>query len=100
VQADNPNGPWSEVQNVLIAAYCRVVARKDGLTGTERWNRMRQFTNVLEQQIAASMASGTMIIANVPLTPGVFRELASQAAASHQTTTELMAAILTTAAGK
>ena len=100
LQADNPNVPWSEVQNVLIAAYCRVVARKDGLTGTERWNRMRQFTNVLEQQIAASMASGTMIIANVPLTPGVFRELASQAAASHQTTTELMAAILTTAAGK
>jgi hypothetical protein len=49
---------------------------------------MRQFVSVLEQQIAANR-----------LAPG-FRELRSQAAASGQTTTQLMAAILTRAAGK
>jgi hypothetical protein len=46
------------------------------------------------------LAPGTLLIANVPLPPDVFRELRSQAAASGQTTTQLMAAILTRAAGK
>jgi hypothetical protein len=32
VQIANPNLSWSDVQNVLVAAYCRVVARKGGLT--------------------------------------------------------------------
>jgi hypothetical protein len=101
LQISDPNISWSDVQNVLIAAYCRVVSRKAGLTAAERWGRMRQFVSVLEQQIAANrLAPGTLLIANVPLPPDVFRELRSQAAASGQTTTQLMAAILTRAAGK
>jgi hypothetical protein len=100
LQISDPNIVWSDVQNVLIAAYCRVVSRKAGLTAAERWDRMRQFVSVLEQQIAANrLAPGTLLIANVP-PPDVFRELRSQAAASGQTTTQLMAAILTRAAGK
>lgn len=101
LQISDPNISWSDVQNVLIAAYCRVVSRKAGLTAAERWGRMRQFVSVLEQQIAANrLAPGTLLIANVPLPPDVFRQLSSQAAASGQTTTQLMAAILTRAAGK
>src|SRR5262249_41322420 len=101
LQISDPNISWSDVQNVLIAAYCRVVSRKAGLTAAERWGRMRQFVSVLEQQIAANrLAPGTLLIANVPLPPDVFRELRSQAAASGQTTTQLLAAILTRAAGK
>jgi hypothetical protein len=83
LQIANPNISWSDVQNVLIAAYCRVVARKTGLTSAEKWNRMRQFETVLERQIAANiMQPGTLIIANVPLPPDVYRELKSQAASS------------------
>ena len=101
LQISDPNISWSNVQNVLIAAYCRVVSRKTGLTAAERWGRMRQFVSVVEQQIAANrLAPGTLLIANVPLPPDVFRELRSQAAASGQTTSQLMAAILTRAAGK
>jgi len=101
MQISNPNVSWSDVQNVLIAAYCRVLSRKAGLTAAERWGRMHQFVSVVEQQIAANrLAPGTMLIANVPLPPEVFRELRSQAAASGQTTSQLMAAILTRAAGK
>ena len=101
LQISEPNISWSDVQNVLIAAYCRVVSRKAGLTAAERWGRMRQFVSVLEQQIAANrLAPGTLLIANIPLPPDVFRELRSQAAESGQTTTQLMAAILTRAAGK
>jgi hypothetical protein len=101
LQIASPNISWSDVQNVLIAAYCRVVARKPGLTAAEKWGRMRQFESVLERQIAANMMpAGTLIVANVPLPPDAYRELRSQAVASNQTAAQLMAAILTRAAGK
>jgi hypothetical protein len=101
LQIANPNISWSDVQNVLVAAYCRVVARKTGLTTADKWNRMRQFETVLERQIAANVTQpGTLIIASVPLPPDVYRELKSQAATSNQTTSQLMTAILTRAAGK
>ena len=101
LQIASPNISWTDVQNVLVAAYCRVVARKPGLTAAEKWTRLRQFDNVLEQQIAANMTpTGTLIIANVPLPPDVYRELRRQAVTSDQTTAQLMAAILTRAAGK
>ena len=101
LQIGNPNISWSDTQNALIAAYCRVVARKPVLTTAEKWGRMREFDRTLERQIAANMmAPGTLIIANVPLPPDVYRELRSQAVASNQTTAQLMASILTRAAGK
>ena len=101
LQTSHPNISSADMQNVLIAAYCRVVAHAPGLNASERWSRMRQFTSVLEQQIAVNtLPPGTLIIANIPLPADVFRELKSQAASSHQPTTELMAAILTRAAGK
>jgi hypothetical protein len=101
LQISNPNISWTDVQNVLVATYCRVVARKPALTAAEKWDRMRQFESVLEHQIGANMMpTGSLIIANVPLPPEVYRELRSQAAASNQTTAQLMTAILTRAAGK
>ena len=101
LQIASPNISLSDVQNVLIAAYCREVARKPALTGPEKWGRMRQFESMLERQIAANMMQpGTLIIANVPLPPDVYRELKRQAVVSKQTTSELMTAILTRAAGK
>jgi hypothetical protein len=101
LQIANPNISWSDVQNVLVAAYCRVVARKGGLTAADKWGRMRLFDNVLERQIAANMMpSGTLIIASVPLPPDVFRELKRQAFVSNQTPAQLMTVILSRAAGK
>jgi len=101
LQTASPNISWTDVQNVLVAAYCRVVARKGGLTAAEKWSRMHQFDNVLERQIAGNMMPvGTLIIANVPLPPDVFRELRRQAAVSNQTPAQLMTAILTRAAGR
>jgi hypothetical protein len=80
LQLANPNISWSDAQNVLVASYCRVVARKGGLTAAEKWDRMRQFDNVVERQVAANMMpAGTLIIASVPLPPDVFRELRKQA---------------------
>ena len=101
LQTARPNITWSDTQDVLIAAYCRVVARKAGLTAGEKWSRMRQFESVLERQIAANMMpAGSLIIANVPLPPDVYRELKKQAVVSNQTPAQLMTAILSRAAGK
>jgi hypothetical protein len=101
LQVASPNISSSDVQNVLIAAYCRAVARKPGLSTADKWGRMRQFESILERQIAANMMpAGTLIIANVPLPPDVYRELKKQAATSSQTTAQLMTTILTRAAGK
>jgi hypothetical protein len=101
LQIASPSISWSDVQNVLVASYCHLVARKPGLTAAEKWTRMRQFDNVLERQIAGNMMpAGTLIIASVPLPPDVFRELRRQAFVSNQTTAQLMTAILTRAAGK
>ena len=101
LQIQNPNISYAELTNVLIAAYCPVVANASELAASEKWRRMRQFDAILQQQIAAyTAAPGTLIIANVPLPPAVYRELRSQAASVGQTPTQLMGTILTRAAGK
>jgi hypothetical protein len=101
LQLSDPNISSSDIQDVLIAAYCRVLTRALGFTASEKWSRMRQFDGVVEQQVAANtLAPGTVIIASVPLPADVYQELRSQAALSHQTAAELMVAILGRAAGR
>jgi Rod binding domain-containing protein len=75
-------------------------ANTTNLTASEKWRRMREFDSILQQQLAANTpAPGTLIIANVPLPPAVYRELRSQAAKVDQSPAQLMAAILSRAAG-
>jgi len=100
LQIEKPNVSYAELTNVIIAAYCPVVANTASLTAAEKWSRIRQFDNILQQQLAANtLAPGTLIIANVPLPPAVYRELRSQAAKVDQSPAQLMAAILSRAAG-
>ena len=100
LQISDLNISSADIQNVLIAAYCRVVSRAP-LAAGKKWSRMRQFDSVVGQQVAANtLAPGTVIIASVPLPAAVYQELRSQAALSHQTAAQLMAAILARAAGR
>jgi len=95
-----PNISYAELTNVIIAAYCPVVANTASLTASEKWRRIRQFDSILQQQLAANtLAPGTLIVANVPLPPAVYRELRSQAAKVDQRPAQFMAAILSRAAG-
>jgi len=101
LQIEKPDLSYAELTNVLIAAYCPVVANMPGLSAAEKWHRMQQFDALLRQQLAANMTpAGTLIVANVPLPPAVYRELRSQAARINQTPSQFMAAILARAAGK
>jgi hypothetical protein len=101
LQIERPNISYTDLTNVLLAAYCPLVANAPKLTAAEKWQRMRQFDAILRQQLAAGMMpQGSLIIANVPLPPAVYRELRSQAATAGQTAAQLMAAILARAAGQ
>jgi hypothetical protein len=100
LQILRPNISYAELTNIVIAAFCPVVANTASLTASEKWQRMHQFDTVLQQQLTANtLAPGTLIIANVPLSPAVYRELRSQAAKVDQSPAQLMAAILSRAAG-
>jgi len=101
LRAENSSASDTEIANILIAAYCSVVARKAGASPAERWQLMRQFDRVLMQQLAATaMPPGSLIIANVPLPPAVYQNLSGQAEAQGQTAADFMAAILPRAAGR
>jgi len=101
VQSEKPNISYDELTDVLIAAYCPVVAKANGLTDHQKWTRMRQFDKLIEQQVAAnSMPPGSLIIANVPLPPEVFRRLQIQARQRDQTPAQYMGGILSQAATK
>jgi hypothetical protein len=101
LQVDIPNVSYAELTNVAITAYCPVVANMTNLSTSEKWQRMREFDAILQRQLAANtMPPGSLIVANVPLPPLVYRELRSQAAAVNQTPAQLMAAILARAAGR
>jgi hypothetical protein len=101
LQIEKPNISYAELTDVLIAAYCPAVANLANLTASEKWRRMRQFDTILQQQLAANMMPpGSLVIANVPLAPAVYRDLRSQAASVGQTPAQLMTAILSRAAGK
>jgi hypothetical protein len=99
LQIEKPNISYTELTNVMVAAYCPVVANSN-LTASEKWRRIHQFDAILQQQLAANMLPpGTLIVANVPLPPAVYHQLRSQAAKVDQSPAQLMAAILSRAAG-
>jgi hypothetical protein len=101
LKTDKPGISNDDITNVLIAAFCPVVARLTQLSGAEKWRLMHRFDTVLMQQIAANtMPSGSLIIASVPLAPEVFRDLTTKAEAAGQQPAQFMAAILAKAVGR
>jgi hypothetical protein len=99
VQAEKPKISNDEIIDVLIAAYCPVVARLPQASEVQKWRLMHQFDAVLLRELsAAKVPSGSLIIANVPLPPPVFQSLTNHAEAHDQTPAQYMATILTEAA--
>jgi len=101
VQLKQPGISSADLTNGLIAAYCPLVAQASGLTSAQRWTQMHRFVRVLQQQLAANdLPPGSMIIAEVPVPPAVYRQLRSQAETTGRTPSQLMTSILTAAAGR
>ena len=100
LQREKPGISYADVTDILIAAYCPLVADQTSLSAAEKWRRMRAFDTILQQQLAGMMPAGSLIIARVPLPPPVYSELRSQAVSVGQTPSQLMTAVLSRAAGK
>ena len=101
VQLKEPGISSADLTNGLIAAYCPLVAQAAGLTSAQRWSQMHRFVEALQQQLAANdLPPGSMIIAQVPVPPEVYRQLRSQAAAAGQRPAQFMESILAVAAGR
>src|SRR5271165_5715329 len=93
VQLKEPAISNADLTNGLIAAYCPLVAQAPGLTSAQRWSQIRRFEKAVQQQLN-EMPPGSMIVADVPLPPAVYRQLRNQAEAVGQTPAQLMASIL------
>ena len=100
LQREKPGISYADLTDILIAAYCPLVADQTSLSAAEKWRRMRAFDTILQQQLAGMMPAGSLIIARVPLPPPVYSELRSQAVSVGQTPSQLMTAVLSRAAGK
>src|SRR5271166_3075783 len=101
VQLKEPAISNADLTNGLIAAYCPLVAQAPGLTSAQRWSQMHRFDQAVQRQLAANyLPPGSMLIAEVPFPPAVYRRLRSQAEAAGQTPAQLMASILAIAAGR
>ncbi len=99
MQTEKPGISNDDIINGLIAAYCPVVAGMTQLSSADKFRLIRRFDAVVMRELTATtMPSGSLIIANVPLPPPVFRSLTSQADAAGQTPAQFMATILTAAA--
>jgi hypothetical protein len=98
-RAEAPTASIAETANLLIAAYCPVVAKMTTRSTQEKWQLMRQFDRVLMQQLSATaMPQGSLIVVNVPLAPAIYETLSIQAKASGQQTTDFIAGVLARAA--
>lgn len=99
MQTEKPGISNDDIINGLISAYCPVVSGMTQLSSAEKFRLIRRFDGVVMRELTATtMPSGSLIIANVPLPPSVFRSLTSQADAAGQTPAQFMATILTAAA--
>jgi hypothetical protein len=98
LKAESPRVSNDAITNILIGAYCQIVAKSASVSPAEKWQLMRRFDRVVMQQIAANtMPPESTVIANIPLAPSVYQNLSNQAKASGQETVDFMAAVLTSA---
>src|SRR5277367_1026941 len=92
VQLKEPSISNADLTNGLIAAYCPLVAQAPALTSAQRWSQIHRFEKAVQQQLS-EMPPGSMIVADVPLAPEVYRQLRNQAEAVGQTPAQLMGSI-------
>jgi hypothetical protein len=101
LKVEHPGISYGDLTNALIAAYCPLVSAEPSLNTKEKLNRLQKFETLLRQRLSSEiMLPGSLILANVLLAPNVYRALRDMAEHSGQTPSELMAALLTKAAGE
>jgi hypothetical protein len=101
LQVLDPTISYAHLVDLLVAAYCPIVANVAGLSLDEEEGRVREFADMVRREAVVNPSPpGTFIIANVPLSPDVYRKLSLQAATQKESVAQLLAKILTLSAGQ
>ena len=92
---------YASLNNAAIAAYCPLVANAPALDAQEKLNRIQKFDALLREQLSSEIApQASSVLAQVPLSPDVYRALREKADDAGQTPSQFMAALLKKAAGE
>lgn len=100
LRAKNPGISYGELTNELIAAYCPLVSAEPSPSAQEKLNRLQTFTALVRERLSSEIKPAvSAVLAQVLLTPEVYRALRDKADKAGQTPSEFMAAVLTGASG-
>jgi hypothetical protein len=101
LKAKNPGISYGGLINAAIAAYCPIVANDSSLDAPQKLNRLRKFDAIVREQLSSEIKpQASSILAQVDISPEVYRALREKADKAGQTPSQFMAALLTKAAGE
>src|SRR5262245_65866430 len=61
LQILKPDISYAELTNIIIAAFCPVVANVN-LTASEKWDRMGQFDTIVQRQLTTDLLNWGVLI--------------------------------------
>ncbi len=100
LRTQRPDMSYVSLVNAIVAAYCPVIASQPGLSDQEKRDDVRKFSDIVMKQLGWDVSSqASAILAQVEISPEVYRSLREKADAAGQTPSQYMAALLTKAAG-
>ena len=100
LKTQKPDISYSGLVDAIVAAYCPVVADVPSLSEQEKRDDVRKFSDIVFKQLSWDVApQATAILAQVEISPAVYRSLREKADAAGKTPSQYMAALLTKAAG-
>lgn len=101
LRTQRPDMPYLSLVNAIVAVYCPVVASEPSLSEQQKRDDVRKFSDIVMKQLNWDVTpQASAILAQVELSPGVYRSLREKADGAGQTPSQYMAALLTKAAGE
>jgi hypothetical protein len=100
LKTGNPDMPYRGLVDAATAAFCPYLA-KAPLDAAQKMRRMREFEQTLRERLNfENPPRATAILAQVQISPQVYRSLRDKAGRAGQTPSQFMAALLTKAASE
>jgi hypothetical protein len=100
LRTQNPNISYTSLVDAIVAIYCPVIASEPDLSEQEKRDDVRKFSDIVMRQLSWDVTpQASAILAQVELSPDVYRSLREKADAAGQSPSQYMAAVLTKAAG-
>ena len=100
LKTQKPDISYSGLVDAIVAAYCPVIANEPSLSEQQKRDDVQKFSAIVVKQLSWDVTpQASAILAQVELSPAVYRSLREKADAAGQTPSQYMAALLSQAAG-